>query len=478
MSLSFEEVLAEELQEIERLRVRRGVRAETDSDRHRQEDSDCQRPERRSKDEATSQPGAAAAPADSRTAVEPAPMQPTVTARAHFQRLVGLAFSGGGIRSATFNLGILQTLAKLGLLPHIDYLSTVSGGGYIGSWLLAWIKRQRLEKVAEGLEREHSKNPNKEQVERLAWRDREPKGSVTPITFLRRYGNYLTPHTGFLSLDSWMAMATYARNLILNLNLLILALACALLLPRLFVAAVLAAKPAAWWNAPESLELLVVALALLLAWAMAAMFEASARPPRLARRPGASASEERVLFTVVLPVFLIALLLVHLLFGEPGAIRGWLDGGGYWSWGFAGGYALLGFWVAFATFVIAHLGIREGLKSLRLWPGSAAFWAGVGPPLATFLAGAGLGWLLRLVTGATALQAWEPVHRLHLAVWGPPATVLALAVAGVYFVGLMGRALPEQERQWWSRVGGFLAILSAGWLTLFAISFYAPPALR
>ncbi len=49
--------------------------------------------------------------------------------------LVGLALSGGGIRSATTNLGILQTLSRLGVLPMVDYLSTVSGGGYIGSCL-------------------------------------------------------------------------------------------------------------------------------------------------------------------------------------------------------------------------------------------------------------------------------------------------------------------------------------------------------
>src|ERR1700719_4408549 len=52
---------------------------------------------------------------------------------------VGLAFSGGGIRSATINLGILQGLAKFGFLKRIDYLSTVSGGGFIGGWLIRWI---------------------------------------------------------------------------------------------------------------------------------------------------------------------------------------------------------------------------------------------------------------------------------------------------------------------------------------------------
>src|SRR5262245_49604179 len=55
--------------------------------------------------------------------------------------LAGLALSGGGIRSAAFNLGVLQGLAEYGLLPHFDYLSTVSGGGYIGSWLHGVILR-------------------------------------------------------------------------------------------------------------------------------------------------------------------------------------------------------------------------------------------------------------------------------------------------------------------------------------------------
>jgi hypothetical protein len=55
--------------------------------------------------------------------------------------LIGLAFSGGGIRSATFNLGVLQALAENGLLRKFDYLSSVSGGGYIGSWLTALTRR-------------------------------------------------------------------------------------------------------------------------------------------------------------------------------------------------------------------------------------------------------------------------------------------------------------------------------------------------
>ena len=59
------------------------------------------------------------------------------------EKRAALCISGGGIRSATFGLGILQGLARCGLLGKFHYLSTVSGGGYIGSWLSAWIHRAK-----------------------------------------------------------------------------------------------------------------------------------------------------------------------------------------------------------------------------------------------------------------------------------------------------------------------------------------------
>ena len=45
--------------------------------------------------------------------------------------LVGLALSGGGVRSAMFNLGLIQALHRSGILRYVDYLSSVSGGSYI-----------------------------------------------------------------------------------------------------------------------------------------------------------------------------------------------------------------------------------------------------------------------------------------------------------------------------------------------------------
>lgn len=53
--------------------------------------------------------------------------------------VVGLAVSGGGIRSSTFALGVVQGLARHGILKQVDVLSTVSGGGYLGSFLSTFL---------------------------------------------------------------------------------------------------------------------------------------------------------------------------------------------------------------------------------------------------------------------------------------------------------------------------------------------------
>lgn len=114
--------------------------------------------------------------------------------------LLGLALSGGGIRSATFNLGILQGFAHLGLLRRFDYLSTVSGGGYIGAWLVAWIKRE-----GDPLEVEQQLKPNREkqaEARRLLAKDMVVEEEPEPIYHLRSFSNYLSPRLGLFSIDT------------------------------------------------------------------------------------------------------------------------------------------------------------------------------------------------------------------------------------------------------------------------------------
>jgi predicted acylesterase/phospholipase RssA len=113
--------------------------------------------------------------------------------------LAALCLSGGGIRSATFALGVLQGLARFGLLGQFHYLSTVSGGGYIGSWLSAWRAIEADERIFEAL-------------------NSSQRTAVEPpqIRGLRADSNYITPTLGLLSADTWTLVTVYIRNLILN----------------------------------------------------------------------------------------------------------------------------------------------------------------------------------------------------------------------------------------------------------------------
>ncbi len=141
------------------------------------------------------------------------------------EKRAALCISGGGIRSATFGLGILQGLARCGLLEKFHYLSTVSGGGYIGSWLSAWIKNDP--DGIRGVVDELKRRPD-------STLEPEPQ----PVRHLREFSNYLAPRTGLTSVDFWTLITTFVRNMFLNWLVLISWLAAAMMIPRLYLAAI------------------------------------------------------------------------------------------------------------------------------------------------------------------------------------------------------------------------------------------------
>ena len=155
------------------------------------------------------------------SAIHAARQRDGMAASASPDRLVGLALSGGGIRSATFCLGVLQALAKRSKLTCFDYLSTVSGGGYIGAWLSAWVNRDGL------LEVEKALKPR-------VGIDAPPEPAA--VNWLRQYSNYLAPRLGLLSADSLTLIATWARNVFLNLVIFVSLLVVVFLIPRVLVA--------------------------------------------------------------------------------------------------------------------------------------------------------------------------------------------------------------------------------------------------
>ncbi len=113
--------------------------------------------------------------------------------------LIGLAISGGGIRSASFGLGVMQALVQRGVLEKVDYLSTVSGGGYIGS-SLTWFLNQGLpDGKPTGTNESNFPFGGKGEGGRLG-RDRN-----LILDFIRQHGNYLNPGYG-INLTSLIAV--------------------------------------------------------------------------------------------------------------------------------------------------------------------------------------------------------------------------------------------------------------------------------
>lgn len=201
----------------------------------------------------------------------------------------GLAFSGGGIRSATFNLGVLQGLvnakvpgpqngqctSKGGLLRQFDYLSTVSGGGYIGSFFISLFATGRLdtandkpEVAAEQAFQVFEKEPPGRLRGDVNFDAREP-GSA-PLAWLRENGRYMAPtgtgdmiYAAALTIRNWFAIH-YVLGTVLLSVFSIIALAEASLI-RFFPDLLRAplddlyfGKSRVWWSNAWWLALLVL----------------------------------------------------------------------------------------------------------------------------------------------------------------------------------------------------------------------------
>lgn len=113
--------------------------------------------------------------------------------------LFGVALSGGGIRSASYCLGALQALDQKGLAGRIDYLSTVSGGGYIGASMISAMT-QNGEKFP------FSSGPDSDT------RDNEPVGH------LRDNSRFLAPLGLY---DLLISLTVVLRGLVVNLILIL-----------------------------------------------------------------------------------------------------------------------------------------------------------------------------------------------------------------------------------------------------------------
>jgi hypothetical protein len=468
--------------------------------------------------------------------------------------LAGLAISGGGIRSATFALGLLESLRALNLLDKFHYLSTVSGGGFVGSWLSANCRRRAgwLTPPQPG--------------ERDSWTE--------SIRYLRRYSNYLSPKVGFFSADTWSMITIWLRNTLLIQWTVILAIACALLLPHplfalfdwwphagewvidlsfttvdprwitvlLFIYGIVGIAgnhwqlttsatidsrapnretPSHWWpphsvyllraewwrhagaiaatlfviallvmrgfgfdafgvfdvqtltaraGIVRTLQALTVALLLVLSGfflqAVAVRFVAlwsSDRPEQV------NYSQYWVQVSVVLPLMIVALLVASVLWAQttggprvsslkPLTTYSALVTQAWKVWPFQLSIVFASFWLL-SFFAVSKRPRLDRLAVAFLAPAIAV------PVLHALLAAVVLvfHWFRTFVGGE-----WMAF------VWGPPLVAMAFVLSVVVLIGILSRDSTDGVREWWSRLGAWLAIYATAWMVIAVAAVYGP----
>lgn len=375
--------------------------------------------------------------------------------------LAALCISGGGIRSATFALGVVQGLAERGLLRRFDYLSTVSGGGYLGGLLSAWAHRAGgIARVAPRLSRD-APAPG--------------PGEADPVGHLREYNSYLSPRRGAFSSDAWTLVATVLRNVVLNWLVLVPLLMLVSMAPRFYLSVL--AFPELVYGA--------------------AIFRDGEPDYSL---PILDAVSDSVWVRIVLPVLaagLFALALFNILRFLPG-----VGGRDHTRNDFLRrvlaplGGAVLSFLAFDSLFYLGdHFVAQSNLLPVVLWTAVAA----------------GLAWLafllfhrrplgerVRLLFGPLSLGMAFMAAGIGLATWlttnfvlwspnpdtdtswaayvtvGPPLVLLGHWFGTVLFMGLASRFLSDEDREWNSRAAGNVLIACVAWAGICGVVLVLP----
>ncbi|MDB6174282.1 MAG: conserved rane protein of unknown function [Chthoniobacteraceae bacterium] len=373
-------------------------------------------------------------------------------------KISALCLSGGGIRSASFSLGVLQGLAKAGVLKSFNYLSTVSGGGFVGGWLTAWIK-------------DHSERPDAlttpsplTTLESITTRNPvDPE--VSQIRFLRAYSNYLAPRLGILSADTWTLIATFLRNMLLNWLVIIPLLITVLMVPRAFMGGIMSRMPD--WLAQIAWLLGGICIAISTSYGVEDLPSAGNKCGR----------EKRFLLRRLLP----------LIFGAWILVLGWA-----WRYNLSlptptpeavnqvGNFSVadpLLWWQPLLFFVVATLvGTGFGLFRARNRNSRKVV-------RATDLVWGAFSQILSALLGALAIW-WVAVHWfatptardsvINYAAFAPPLLLGVFLLGNFLFSGLAGRVTEDEDREWWGRASGWVLLSIVTLTILGVIVFWCP----
>lgn len=404
---------------------------------------------------------------------------PKVIAALHAKERSALCLSGGGIRSATFALGVIQGLAGLGrsaadsVLAKLDYISTVSGGGYIGSWLSGWAERKGgMQPVIEEL-----RTPTGEPL----------KPEPQPVHHLRGYSNYLTPKLGLLSADTWTFAGTYFRNMVLMWLVLVPLFLGVLALPRLFVSLIVGLPHEA--SGPWIRNIAVA----LLAWALG--FLAFTRPVGKTPPKGWIYTNGAFQLLCLLPLCLVAAALVigHAWFDITTFTMSSVAAAAAGTAAFSSllysiryalanrreerddvrrGVSLAAYTLRKQLLEIAVAAVSGALFGALIYGFLGSFEHGGGQTFPPMQAPDMLAWL----------NGYPPRISRSLAasyvVFGVPLILLALLLQSIVFVGGTSWYNEDFDREWWGRAAGWVFIAGIGWIVLTATAIYGPVALH
>ncbi|HEX5320030.1 MAG TPA: patatin-like phospholipase family protein [Stellaceae bacterium] len=349
-----------------------------------------------------------------------------------------LCLSGGGIRSASFALGVIQALQRHGLLFKFHYLSSVSGGGYVAAWLAAWRAHAGNDTtVAGGLAAAH-----------------EPP----EVKQLRAGSNYLTPKTGLFSADTWAAVAQIVRNIILNWLIFLPLFLAVVLLP------IVSAEFIGWvplWKPFNAWAFLAIAGFLLVLGLAGPLVNQR-------RRTIPWMTQGAFIRQVLAPLYIAATLLAAVADFAPFAVPAW-SLRTFLPWLVGAGTVLYAasWWLAFALSGFPFRRFRREMALFLCWT----------------ISGAVAGAILALVYHLFVSQVGGDISQSNtaknlLVVIGVSLVVFAVEIAETIYVGLSSRVQDStDEREWRGRSSGWLAAVTAIWTILAAIVLFGPVAL-
>ena len=368
--------------------------------------------------------------------------------------LSALCLSGGGIRSAAFCLGVLQSLAAGGLLRKFDYLSTVSGGGFIGGWLQQLIREQEKQ-----LREDHRWDLGAE--ERVALAEEALKAHEPPaLDRLRDNTNYLTPRTGPVSPDTWAAIVLYLRNLTLNwiaFTPLFLLAALAPILYRTFI----------WWAGATTQLSFVVMIAAMALLGCAVFLSCHWLPSHRPAEQRVGTPNETKHWWVLFKIVGCTLAWAGLV---PVVLQDLLDGGwaGYitdpgtdWyaeRFGIPGGYLL----VLLVSYELASIWVPADDTAKNSFRVNRRSWQ-----FAALGSAAIFSLLLHQLLQLPKETTWQSVtlSRADLLTLVAPSLLLCILLAhSTFYIGLRREALrSDLDREWLARLNGVILGIGIGW---------------